>query len=276
MVVAAYNRLDGADDAAKKLKDAIRSGGDATKLSLHNVATIKVPEDGKVKITEQGKIRKMHGAGVGALLGGASVMFFGAPMAVVGGTVGGALAGVLSAGGVAGAEAGAFAGAGMALRGSLVAHFVSQVAGAATGAYAAAKTETLNPTSLNRLGSILKPNNSAIIAVFDQVVIPMAALDAEKREKRDEVLGKVSNVITDALAKGDDAAVMIVFTDDAVMTRTANGDDALELRKLAIEGVGVESGSDDEEVKEETVTYELSDGEGDEVVVNEEGAEKLK
>lgn len=252
--MAAYNRLDGADDAVNKLKDAMKEEG--AKLVCRNYAIIKKPDDEKVQITEKGKIKKRHGAAVGALLGGASVILLG-PVTVAAGALGGALAGVAAA---AGARIGATYGAAVALQGTMLAHIIATTSGAVVGGYAAAKTETLDHDKLNKLGNVLQPNNSAIVAVFDQVVIPMNQLDDDMNATRDEVLYKVGEDIGKALQKGDDVAFMIAFTEDidVVNTRTATGEDAADIRKLVIEGEVINE--EDEGEPEETVKYEVING----------------
>jgi len=253
-VIAAYNNIGGADDAVAKLTDAIKAGT----VSCTNVAIIKKTEGGKLQITERGKIKKRHGAAVGAFLGSASAILLG-PVTVAAGALGGALAGAVTA---AGARLGAAYGAAAAAQGTLLANIVTTTGGAVAGGYAASKTETLNPDKLNQLGTILQPNNSAIVAVFDQVVIPMQILDADMKMARDKIVDKVSEDIGKALAKGDDAAVMIAFTEDnldVVNTRTVTGEDAADLKLLVIEGEAINANNEGE--PEETVKYEVVDGE---------------
>lgn len=96
VVIAAYTKLDTADEAANALKAS-------REVICKNIAVIRKDDDGKLKITEMGKIRKRHGAAVGALVAGTSVLLLG-PITVAAGAVGGALAGATAA---FGARAGA-------------------------------------------------------------------------------------------------------------------------------------------------------------------------
>lgn len=96
VVIAAYTKLDAADQAAKALKAS-------REVICKNIAVIRKTDEGKLKINEMGKIRKRHGAAVGALVAGTSVLLLG-PITVAAGAVGGALAGATAA---LGARAGA-------------------------------------------------------------------------------------------------------------------------------------------------------------------------
>lgn len=95
-MIAAYTKLDAADEAANALKAS-------REVICKNIAVIRKNDEGKLKITEMGKIRKAHEAAVGALVAGTSVLLLG-PIFVAGGAVGGALAGATAA---VGARAGA-------------------------------------------------------------------------------------------------------------------------------------------------------------------------
>lgn len=95
-MVAAYTKVDAADNAA----DALKASRD---VICKNIAVIRKNDEGKLKITEMGKIRKTHGAAVGALVAGTSVLLLG-PITIAAGAVGGALAGATAA---FGARAGA-------------------------------------------------------------------------------------------------------------------------------------------------------------------------
>ena len=263
-MVGAFNNLDTADDVAERIKAAMKDGD----LSCQNIAIIRKHEDGKLKITEKGKIKKTHGAAVGAFLGGASVLLFG-PVAVAAGALGGALAGATAS---VGARIGAAYGASAALSGTMVAQIAAMAGGAVAGGYTASKIETLDQDKLNKLGNLLQPSNSAIVAVFDQVLIPMDKFDAEMQESRDEILYKVGQEIADTLQKGEDVAFMVAFTDDkdVVTTRKATGDDAADIKHLVIKGETFDEGIVDSET-EETISYEVIDGK-----VVDEGNEKQK
>lgn len=259
-MVAAYNEIDAADNASKLLKEAMGKG----EIKCHNIATIKKPEHGKLKITEAGKITKMYGAAVGAFVAGTSVLLLG-PVAMAAGAVGGALAGATAA---AGARTGAAYGAALAAQGTMLAQLGSMSGGALAGGYAASKIETLDHDKLKELGNVLKPNNSAILAVFDQVVVPMEYLGTETKLSRDDVLYKIGREIGETLEKGDDYACMVALIDDDgsgvkefVATRAVIGDAAADIKKLVVMGEETVADDGDEPVDEDTITYEVIDGE---------------
>jgi len=153
-------------------------------------------------------------------------------------------------------------GAYAAMQGTMLAQATATVGGGVAGAYAATKVETLDPQKMEKLGSILQRDQSAIIAVFDQVVVPMAKLDAENQAKRDEVLTEVGRDIGNTLQEGNDVAFRIAVTDDEeiVVTRMATGAEAADISQLVIKGDAVEGDIDEDETEEE-ITYEVHEGE---------------
>ena len=180
------------------------------------------------------------------------------PVTVAAGAVGGALAGATASFGV---RAGAALGAYTAMQGTMLAQLAATLGGGIAGTYAATKIETLNPENMNKLGNILQRDQSAIIAVFDQVVVPMDKLDAEEQAKRDEILTKVGRDIGNTLQEGEDVAFRIAVTDDEgiVVTRMATGIEAANISQLVIKGDAVED-DDGEDFPEEEITYEVLDG----------------
>lgn len=148
------------------------------------------------------------------------------------------------------------------MQGTMLAQAAATVGGGIGGTLAATKIETLNPEKMESLGNILQRNQSAIIAVFDQVIVPMDKLDAEDQAKRDEVLTKVGRDIGNALQEGQDVAFRIAVTDDEgiVATRMATGIEAADISQLVIKGDAVEGDSEDNEPEEE-ITYEVHEGE---------------
>ena len=88
------------------------------------------------------------------------------------------------------------------MQGTMLAQAAATVGGGIGGTLAATKIETLNPEKMESLGNILQRDQSAIIAVFDQVIVPMDKLDAEDQAKRDEVLTKVGRDIGNTLQEG--------------------------------------------------------------------------
>lgn len=152
-------------------------------------------------------------------------------------------------------------GAYAAMQGTMLAQASATVGGGIAGAYASTKIETLNPEKMETLGNILQRDQSAIIAVFDQVVVPIARLDAEDQAKRDEVLTKIGTDIGNTLQEGRDVAFRIAVTDDEgiVATRMATGIEAADISQMIIKGDPVEGEGGDDEPDEE-ITYELHEG----------------
>lgn len=149
------------------------------------------------------------------------------------------------------------------MQGTMLAQASATVAGGVTGAYAASKIETLSPEKMENLGNILQRNQSAIIAVMDQVMVPMDQLKEEDMAKRDEVLTKVATDIGNTLQEGRDVAFTIAVTDDEeiVATRMATGIEAADLCQIVIKGNAVHDDIADDDDTEEEITYEVHEGE---------------
>ena len=223
------------EGAAGQAADALKEAKKQHKLYYRNVAVIRKDEKGKVKVKETGDMSGGPGAGVGAVIGGAF----------------GLLAG--PAGLAAGAAAGAVIG----------------------GAGAALIDSGLDNKRLAKIGDVLQPSNSAIIAVFEEVKVNRATMK-EVDKDLDEMVYGLSTNIGDTLRAGQDVAYVFAVAEEGVVAeRMAVGDEVADIEKLVVTEEGVAVGV--AVATEEGVAYEVAASTGDEAVyeagvVTEEGA----
>lgn len=223
------------EEAAGQAADALKEAKKQHQLYYRNVAVIRKDEKGKVKVKETGDMSAGHGAGIGAVVGG--------------------LFGILA--GPAGLAAGAAAGA---------------VIG---GAGAGLSDAGLDNKRLARIGDVLQPGNSAIIAVFEEVRVDKATMKEVDKDLEEVVYGLSTN-IGDTLRAGQDVAYVFAVTEEGVVAeRMAVGEEVADIQKLVITEEGVAAGQ--AIVTEEGVAYEVAASTEDEAayeagVVTEEGA----
>ena len=96
-----------------------------------------------------------------------------------------------------------------------------------------------NKEKLQNLGKALKPNSSAIVLIFDEVLVKQSDYDekmqADKAE-RDAISEMVVTKIDEHLSQGHDIAFHITFGEDGEITatRTVSGKDALQVRDIVL------------------------------------------
>jgi uncharacterized membrane protein len=221
--------------AAGQVADALKEAKKQHQLYYKNVAVIRKNEKGKVKVKETGDMSGGTGATVGALLGGAFGIFAG------------------PAGLVAGAAAGAAIG----------------------GAGSALHDAGIRDDRLKQIGDVLQPENSAVIAVFEEVRVDKATMK-EVDQDLAEVVYNLSTDIGDTLRAGQDVAYVFAVVEEGVVAkRMAVGDEAADIQGLLITEEGVVVGQ--AVATEEGVAYEVAAATEDEVayeagVATEEGA----
>jgi len=223
------------EEAAGQVADGLKEAKKQHQLSYRNVAVIRKDEKGKVKVKETGDMGGGVGAGVGAVVGGAF----------------GILAG--PAGLAAGAAAGAVIG----------------------GAGAALIDSGLDNKRLKKIGDVLQPGNSAIIAVFEEVKVDKATMKEVDKDLEEVVYG-LSTDIGDTLRAGQDVAYVFAVTEEGVVAeRMAAGEEAADIQALVITQEGVVAAQ--AVATEDGVAYEVAAATEDEVayeagVATEEGA----
>jgi uncharacterized membrane protein len=223
------------EEAAGQVADALKQAKKHHQLYYRNVAVIRKNEKGKVKVKETGDMSAGHGAGIGALIGGA--------LGILAGPAG------LAAGAAAGAVIGG-AGAGLSDAG-------------------------LDNKRLKKMGDVLQPGNSAVIAVFDEVKVDRATMK-EVDQDLDEVVYNLSTDVGDTLRAGQDVAYVFAVTEEGVVAqRRAAGEEAADIEALVITPEGVAAGA--AVATEEGVAYKVGAVTEDEAVVQagvatEEGA----
>jgi uncharacterized membrane protein len=221
--------------AAGQVADALKEAKKQHQLYYRNVAVIRKNEKGKVKVKETGDMSGGTGAAVGALIGGAFGIFAG------------------PAGLVAGAAAGAAIG----------------------GAGSALHDAGMSNERLKKVGDVLQPGNSAIIAVFEEVKVDKATMK-EVDQELEEVVYNLSTDIGDTLRGGQDVAYVFAVAEEGVVAkRMAVGEEAADIQGLLITEEGVVVGQ--AVATEEGVAYEVAAATEDEVayevgVATEEGA----
>jgi Glu-tRNA(Gln) amidotransferase subunit E-like FAD-binding protein len=109
------------------------------------------------------------------------------------------------------------------MEGTMPAQAAATVGGGIGGTLTATKIETLNPEEMESLGNILQRDQSAIVAVFDQVAVPMDELDTEEQATRDEILTKVGRDIGNTLQEGQNVPFGIAVMDDESIVGDAHG-----------------------------------------------------
>jgi uncharacterized membrane protein len=134
-------------------------------------------------------------------------------------------------------------------------------AGAAIGAAGASQIEGLDKHKLNQLGDVLQPGNSAVIAVFDEVLVEKA-LYHEFDKERDELAYHLAKDIGDTLRKDENVAYVVAVGEDGLlMTRVEKGRDAANVKGLVVTAEGVKAGRAD--VTHSVVAYEAVEANAD-------------
>ncbi|KAL3908733.1 MAG: hypothetical protein SGILL_008372 [Bacillariaceae sp.] len=92
---------------------------------------------------------------------------------------------------------------------------------------------------LQTLGKALKPNSSAIVLIFDEVLVKQSDYDekmSSDKAERDAISEMVVSKIDEHLSKGNDIAFHITFGEDGEIsaTRTVQGQDALQVRDIVL------------------------------------------
>ena len=147
---------------------------------------------------------------------------------------------------------------------------VGVAAGAAGGAVlmgaAANSIETLNKEKMQQIGDVLLPQTSAIIAVFEEVVIPQSSME-KVAIVRDEIVYQIATDAGQSLRRGEDLALLFAVTDEGIVaSRTAVGDEALNIQGLVFGPNGAVAGR--VVATEDNIAYEVVGGQV--VVVAEE------
>jgi uncharacterized membrane protein len=184
-------------------------------IPFRNLAVIRKTADSKVKIKESGDMSGGAGAGVGAVIGGAL----------------GLLAG--PAGLAAGAAAGAMIG----------------------GAGAALHDAGIPDERLEQIGDLMKPESSALIAIFQEVKIDKETF-AEIDQTSAEFVESLAEEIKTHLDAGQDVAFAALISEDGVAGKeVVVGDDATNIKAFAVTGEGMVAA--EVVVTEDEVAYEV-------------------
>jgi uncharacterized membrane protein len=106
--------------------------------------------------------------------------------------------------------------------------------GGSFSAYGATQLQGMNKNSLEKIGAALKPGSSAIILVFDEVLVETtdtnAAFLQEYQEATDEIASDVAAKIDDALNKGQNVTFHFCIDENGVaMTREVKGADSVSM-----------------------------------------------
>jgi hypothetical protein len=96
-----------------------------------------------------------------------------------------------------------------------------------------------NKEKLQNLGKALIPNSSAIVLIFDEVLVKQSDYDEKmqsEQAERDAISEMVVRKIDEHLHKGNDIAFHITFSEDGEIsaTRTIVGKDALQIRDIVL------------------------------------------
>jgi uncharacterized membrane protein len=223
------------EQTADAIADELKEARHAGELNYKNLAVVRKNPDGKVKIKETGDMSFGPGAGIGAVVGGAL----------------GLLAG--PAGLVAGAAAGGVIG----------------------GSAAALRDSGIPDERLEKFGDVLKPGNSALIGIFEQVKVDKETMK-EIDQSAAQVVESMASDIAATLDAGQDVAYAFAVTEEGVVAkRAAVGEEAVDIQGLVVTPEGVVAGQ--AVATEEGIAYEVAAATEDEVayeagVATEEGA----
>ena len=137
--------------------------------------------------------------------------------------------------------------------------------------------EGMDKTRLQKIGTALIPGSSAIICVFDEVLIKQSDYDANMQDHHEEMsdlTDHVVNKITENLRDGNDVAFHIVVdesTGDLSWTRTVIGDEAIQVRDIVLSHDGANMAVEDVTTKN-NLTIDATTGE---VVENKDAAQEI-
>lgn len=181
IVVAAYSDENKADEVAEVLKGAAESG----LLHFRNMAVVRKDEDGGVRIQETGDMTVPYASMVGMMLGGLSLLVLG-PAGVLAGSAAGALVG----------------GAGEVLMEQQLAQDSDPM---------------LDRQRFFELGDVLKEGTSALVVVFEEVLVNRRRTKNVKMKLlQDVVLEELESKLRRALEKGRDIAFLLSITNDGI------------------------------------------------------------
>lgn len=111
-------------------------------------------------------------------------------------------------------------------------------AGAAMMAAGASQIEGLDKNKLNQLGDVLQAGNSAIIAVFEEVVVAKKAFH-EFDAERDELVYQLTADIGKTLRNHQDVTYLLSLEEERlVAARKAMGPDAVNIASLVVTADG--------------------------------------
>lgn len=205
--IGAYHGVEVADDIQKMVTDA---EWDSKELIVTNAAVAKCDIAGKTTVRELGSQAALEAAAEGALLGGLLGSFS-----------------LLTIGASGAAK-----------------QIQDEMSGKKPKRHstmtklAAAKIEGMDKGNLAKLGQALKPGTSAVILVFDEVMVSKADYEEkmhEEKETREAIAELVFEKIRTHLAKGNDIAFHICLDDNGLhSTRTVVGKDATQVRDIVL------------------------------------------
>ena len=205
------------------------------RVPYKNLAVIRKTADGKAKIKETGDLGGGAGAVIGAVIGGGLGLLLGPPG--------------LAAGAAAGAAIG--------------------------GAGAALHDAGIPNERLEKVGNLMKPSSSALIAIFEQVRVDKEAFE-EIDQGAAEFVESLAEDIKANLDAGQDVAYAAAITSEGVVgKKVVVGEEAADIRAFAVTEEGVVAG--EVVVTEDAVAYEVAASTEDAAaveagVVTEEGA----
>ena len=219
------------ENAAQEVADAIlQAQVDSKTIICTNMATIvkKPSEDGpgKLKVKELGHPSTWESAAVGGAVGG-----------VLGGL------GLLLLGPL-GVAAGASAGG---------------TTGAALAAFGASQVKGMDKDQLKNVGEALGPGNSAIVLVFDEVLVDKSNFKevmTEHQESYDAVCDNLADTIKENLVEGNNDVVFHLSVDEEgiMASRLILGVDAVNIQEIVLSPDGVSATEVD--INEDNVTME--------------------
>lgn len=130
-------------------------------------------------------------------------------------------------------------------------------AGAAIGGTGDALMDSgVDDKHLLKMGDVLQPGNSAIIAVFEEVEVDRTTMEQVDQDLS-QVITNLSADISQTLQGGQDVAYAFAVTEDGIVaSRMATGDDAADIQGMV---AGQESGAIGQAVaREDGVAYEIA------------------
>lgn len=190
ILIAAYNKKDGADKALAELIEAMKD----KQIVCTNVAVAKMDKKGRVRVKELGKPGFLnglmgggaHGKAAGAAVGGAALSLLGPIGVTIGGATGGLVGGALGS-----------------------------VQGAVIGSAGKMTVEGMEKDKLDNLGSSLLPETSALVVVFSEVVVSKQKFNEELKTVRggvDLLIEMMDLDITNKLKEHENVAYHVSAT----------------------------------------------------------------